>query len=260
MTAVGRLAGKVALVTGGSSGIGAAVVHRFVEEGANVVVLANALASDLPQAVVQVQGDVRTIEAYEAALAAATDQFGRLDIFVGNAGVYDNRHAFADYDATSLVAAFDEMFAINVRGYALGALATLPALRRTQGTILFTGSVSSVSAGFGGALYIASKHAVAGLTKQLAYELAPFKVRVNCVAPGYAPTNLRGLSSLDQGMTASAPAAEGLPLGVHASPNDYAEAYVFLASDAGRRMASGSVMVLDGGTVLTGPGPRRPAD
>jgi NAD(P)-dependent dehydrogenase (short-subunit alcohol dehydrogenase family) len=247
----------VALVTGGTSGIGAAVVRRFLAEGAKVVVLARD-ADDFPSGeAVFVAGDVRSSDDNARAVSIAVARFGRLDVFVGNAGVYDNRHAFGDFTADAFSAAFDELFAINVKGYALGALAALPELRRRKGAILFTGSVSSVTAGFGGAIYIAAKHAIAGLTRQLAYELAPMGVSVNCVAPGYAATALKGLSALSQGPTTSALSADRLPLGVIADNEDYADAYVLLASDAGRRMATGSVFMLDGGLAQTGPGPRQ---
>ena len=93
---------------------------------------------------------------------------------------------------------------MNVKGYLLGALAAADALAKARGCILFTSSVSGARAGFGGALYVAAKHAVNGLTKQLALELAP-DIRVNAVAPGYVPTGLRGLDSLGQAASTTGP-------------------------------------------------------
>ena len=106
-------------------------------------------------------------------------------------------------------------------GYA--ALAAVNALSKTRGCIIFTSSVSGAHAGFGGALYVAAKHAITGLTKQLSLELAP-EVRVNAVAPGYVPTELRGLESLAQEKSTAGPKLEDLPLQVLGMPEDYAAA------------------------------------
>src|SRR5579863_2609171 len=189
----GALTGKVALVTGGGSGLGRAVVDRFVREGARVGVLersarkAAELAEQFDREVLSVTvGDVRSAEDNVRAVADVTRRFEKLDVFVGNAGVYDNRARLDELPIDRLGAAFDELFSINVKGYLLGARAVLEELRRSRGAILFTASVSSYAAGFGGALYVASKHAIAGLTRQLAWELSP-DIRVNAVAPGYVP-------------------------------------------------------------------------
>ncbi|HEV7685883.1 MAG TPA: SDR family oxidoreductase, partial [Acidimicrobiia bacterium] len=150
--------------------------------------------------------------------------------------------------------AFDELFAVNVKGYVLGARAALPALRRAGGgAIVFTASVSSTHTGFGGALYIAAKHAVAGLTRQLALELAP-DIRVNAVAPGFSPTNLAGLSDPGVTVQAAKPTADALPLRRIASADDYAGLYVLLAGDESAPVMTGSVLEADGGISLWGPG------
>lgn len=254
----GKLENKVALITGGATGLGCAVAARFLDEGAQVVVLdrahCNLAASGAgSDRFASITGDVRSRRDNESAVETALKRFGKLDVFVGNAGIYDNRRPFAAFELTELDAAFDELFSINVKGYMLGALAALPALSSSRGCIIFTCSVSGEHCGFGGALYVASKHAVAGLTKQLAYELAP-NVRVNAVAPGYAPTELRGLESLRQVKSSTGPEAKSLPLKSIASPADYAEAYVLLASDVGARLATGTVLSVDGGLSLRGPG------
>lgn len=254
-----QLAGKTALITGAASGIGRAVAARFLAEGANVVAF-DREASSAPGgesevgAYAAVVGDVRSAADNQRAVDLALSRFGRLDIFVGNAGLYDNRRAFRSFSPTELEAAFDELFGVDVKGYLLGALAAADALAQSRGCILFTSSVSGSHAGFGGALYVAAKHAVNGLTKQLALELAP-DIRVNAIAPGYVPTGLRGLASLGQDAGTSGPAPAQMPLQVLPTAEDFASAYVFLASDACSRTATGTVLALDGGTALRGPRP-----
>jgi len=255
---LGVLNGKVALVTGGGSGLGRAIVQRYLGEGARVGVLERSVERGAAlerefgrQALSVTIGDVRFAEDNRRAVSDLLKQFGRLDIFVGNAGVYDNRAAFQDFTPATLDAAFDELFQVNVKGYLLGARASLEELRKTRGCMVFTASVSSVAPGFGGVLYIAAKHAIAGLTRQLAWELAP-EVRVNAVAPGYVPTELRGLESLAQGRTATAPSAKQLPLQQLPSAADYATYYVLLASEESSRTATGTVLLADGGISLSG--------
>ena len=186
---MGWLDGSVALVTGGGSGIGRAIVARFVEEGARVGVLdrvparAAQLRADFGDTVVAIPGDVTRREDNARAVAETVAAFGRLDVFVGNAGVFDNFLSLADFPEERLAQAFDEMFAVNVKGYLLGAKAALAELTKTEGSIIFTASVAGFNSGGGGAIYTASKHAVVGLIRQLAVELGP-RVRVNGVAPG----------------------------------------------------------------------------
>jgi NAD(P)-dependent dehydrogenase (short-subunit alcohol dehydrogenase family) len=262
---MGRLDGKVALITGAGSGLGLAVARRFLLEGARIGVLeiakerADRIADELAGAgtapVSVTVGDVTSMSDNQRAVAATEGSFGRLDVFVGNAGIYDGRIPLEHLPADRLSDAFDELFGINVKGYALGARAAIPALRRAGGgSIVFTGSVSSFHAGFGGALYIAAKHAIAGLTRQLALELAP-SIRVNAVAPGFTPTNLAGLS--DPGVTArvAKPGADALPLARIAGADDYAGLYVLLAGDESASTMTGSVLEADGGISLWGPGP-----
>jgi NAD(P)-dependent dehydrogenase (short-subunit alcohol dehydrogenase family) len=200
-----------------------------------------------------VVGDVRSPEDNERAVAEAVDAFGGLDTFVGNAGIYDNRVRLEDLPLPALDALFDELFAVDVKGYVLGARAAIPALRRSpQGSIIFTASVSSFHAGFGGTLYVAAKHAIAGLTRQLAYELAP-GIRVNAVAAGFAPTNLSGPPDLEPAANRRLPTADDLPLGAVASPDDYAGLYVLLASAETQRTMTGTLLLADGGLSIWGP-------
>lgn len=250
-----ELEGKVALITGAASGIGRAVAQRYLDEGARVVGLDRVetrLSGDSGSTFRAVVGDVRAPSDNQRAVDLAVSQFGKLDVFIGNAGIYDNRRPFRMFEADELDAAFDELFGIDVKGYMLGALSAVTALSASRGCIIFTSSVSGAHAGFGGALYVAAKHAITGLTKQLALELAP-DVRVNAVAPGYVPTGLGGMDSLGQRPLTAAPVAADLPLQVIGTPEDYAAAYVFLASDACSRIATGSVLALDGGASVRGP-------
>ena len=251
-----QLEGKTALITGAASGIGRAVAARFLSEGANVVAfdrVESGPGCDVQaRAYASVVGDVRSAADNQRAVDLAVTRFGRLDVFVGNAGLYDNRRAFRTFSAPELDAAFDELFGVNVKGYLLGALAAADQLAKARGCILFTSSVSGAQAGFGGALYVAAKHAVNGLTKQLALELAP-DIRVNAVAPGYVPTGLRGLESLGQDSSTTGPAPSQMPLQTLPSADDFAAAYVFLASDACTRTATGTVLGLDGGAAVRGP-------
>jgi NAD(P)-dependent dehydrogenase (short-subunit alcohol dehydrogenase family) len=262
---MGWLDGKVALVTGGGSGIGRAIVARFVEEGARVGVLERVasrveeLRKDFGSAVVAVQGDVTRIEDNKRAVGEAVKTFGQLDIFVGNAGIFDGFLPLADFAEDTLDEAFDELFAVNVKGYVMGAKAALSELQKAEGCMVFTASVAGLNSGGGGALYTASKHAVVGLIRQLAVELGP-RIRVNGVAPGGTRTDLRGLAALGQDERShfEGPGWEerlrtGNPLQIALQPDDLAGAYVFLASKMNAKGITGVIMTVDAGSTLRMP-------
>jgi 2,3-dihydroxy-2,3-dihydrophenylpropionate dehydrogenase len=124
-----RLAGQVALITGGGSGLGLAILQRFVTEGARVAVLerdearVEALNARYPDTVAAVQGDVRSFADNTRAVAAAVERFGRLDCFIGNAAIWDHGATLVGRSGEDLDKGFDELFAINVKGYLLGAKA-----------------------------------------------------------------------------------------------------------------------------------------
>ena len=153
--------------------------------------------------------------------------------------------------ADKIDSAFDELFGINLKGYMLGAKAALPELMRTRGSIVFTSSVSGLFAGYGGFLYVTSKHAITALTRQLAVELAP-NVRVNAVAPGYVPTNLSGIQTLDQGASKSGapPDPKNFLLECLPTTEDYTGLYVMLASRETAATLTGAVLLADGGASI----------
>src|SRR3989442_11787589 len=155
------------------------------------------LLTDFGKAVVAIAGDVALLGDNKRAVAETVNAFGHLDIFVGNAGVFDRSLPLAEIPDEPLSAACDELFGVNVKGCILGAKATLPELQKTQGCMVFTASVAGFNSGGGGTLYTASKHAVVGLIRQLAVEVGP-RIRVNGVAPGGTRTDLRGLAVLGQ--------------------------------------------------------------
>jgi NAD(P)-dependent dehydrogenase (short-subunit alcohol dehydrogenase family) len=265
---MGWLDGQVALVTGGGSGIGRAVVQRFIEEGARVGVMervaarADQLRADFGDAVIGIAGDVARLADNKRAVAETVRAFGRLDLFVGNAGIFDVYAKLADFADDKLADAYDELFGVNVKGVIFGAKAALPELIKTSGCMVFTASVAGFNSGGGGALYTASKHAVVGLIRQLAVELGP-GIRVNGVAPGGTMTDLRGLVSLgndDRSSFAAPGMADQLrahnPLHIALEPPDIAGAYVFLASRTSARGITGTVITVDAGGTLRMPRPR----
>ena len=262
---MGWLDGQVGLVTGGGSGIGKAVVARFIAEGARVGVLdrvaarADELRTEFGDAVVAVTGDVTELGDNQRAVGETVGAFGRLDVFVGNAGVFDNFLSLADFPEQDLSGAYDELFGVNVKGCILGAKAALPELMKTDGSMVFTASVAGSNSGGGGPLYTASKHAVVGLIRQLAAELGP-RIRVNGVAPGGTMTDLRGLSVLrqdDRSQFADPSIEERLrtnnPLQIVLAPGDLAGAYVFLSSRTNARGITGTILTVDAGATLRMP-------
>ncbi len=198
---MGWLDGKRALVVGAGSGIGRAVVDAFISEGARVGALerdeakAARLAAELPDCAVA-RGDATIVADTRAAVEAVTSSFGGLDVLVNCVGIFDFYRGLADLPDEVFDAAFDEMFAVNVKSQLVTVRAALPELRRTGGSVVLTVSTSGFYPGRGGVLYVASKFAVRGCVIALAHELAP-DVRVNGVAPGGTlGTELTGPASL----------------------------------------------------------------
>jgi NAD(P)-dependent dehydrogenase (short-subunit alcohol dehydrogenase family) len=254
---VGKLDGKVAVFTGAGAGIGRAVVGRYVAEGARVVAVdispqVHELAGALGDAVTTVQADVSTWEGNVAAAEAARQAWGRIDVFVGNAAITDGMVPLESIPGEQLTTAFGELFAVNVLAPVLGVRAVLDDLIAAKGTVILTGSFASYNAAGGGVLYTASKHGVLGLVRQLAYELAP-DVRVNGVAPGVAPTRLRGLAALGQEATDSVldGTREALPLQQVPDVEAYSGMFTLLASDESAAM-TGTLVTVDSGLGIRG--------
>jgi NAD(P)-dependent dehydrogenase (short-subunit alcohol dehydrogenase family) len=255
----------VALVTGGGSGIGLAVVRRFLAEGARGVGVmlrdpdrARALEQEFGARVHTSLGDVRRPEDHARAVAGTVASFGKLDTLVANAGVWDFFAGLNKTEPDALAASFDEIFAVNVKGYLLAAKAAAPALRESGGSMIFTLSNASFYAGGGGPVYVASKHAAVGLIKQLAYELAPH-VRVNGVAPGGTATPLKGPTALGKDSMRLSDiegfeqaVADAMPLGFMAQPEDHTGHYVLLASRANSRATTAAILQSDGGWEVRG--------
>lgn len=239
------LSEKVVLITGATSGIGRAAAALFVARGAAVVLggrrreEGEAIASELQKrggrAVFRVT-DVTKHADNEALVELAVSTYGRLDVAFDNAGI-EAMGALAEYDD----ATYDRVFDTNVRGIFSSIRAQIPALTKSRGSIILTSSTAG-SRGFAqAAIYTASKHAVEGIMKAAAHELAPLGIRVNVVAPGPTATTM-----LDR-FTGGHPEvlAARVPLGRAATADEVAQAAVWLASDEAG-FVSGAVLPVNG--------------
>lgn len=251
------------LITGGGSGLGLALVKRFLAEGAHITVLEKSAqkVADLQQEfdgkVIAIEGDVSCYQDNEKAVAAAIAAFGRLDCFIGNAAIWDHGASLVSLTGENLANGFDELFAVNLKGYLLGAKAASQALLDSEGSMIFSLSNSAFYPGGGGPLYTASKHAAVGLIRELAYELAP-KVRVNGVGPCGMASDLRGPASLGQEntkiMDSRTPEAISsiLPLQFFPEAADFTGPFVLLASRENNRTLTGVMINADAGLGIRG--------
>ena len=266
---MGVLDGEVALVTGGASGIGRAVAERYVEEGARVAVIdfiperLDEMKKQFGDRIIAVQADLSTLEGNRHAVAETVRCFGKLDVFVANAGLGDAFTELVDIAEDKLEAAFDEVYDINVKGIIFGARVAIAELLKTNGSFIITLSNSSFYPDGGGVIYISSKHAALGIMRQLAHEFAPH-VKVNAVSPGATFTDKRmpaafGVDEKGQRVrTQTHPsnideAVERVtPLKMHARPPIHAGAYVLLASRRDNQAMTGTVIQSEAGLGIRG--------
>jgi NAD(P)-dependent dehydrogenase (short-subunit alcohol dehydrogenase family) len=251
----GKLMGKVALVTGGDSGIGRAVSVMFAREGADVAIVylpdEQSDAEETQQTIhaegrraILLPGTVTSSEFCQAAVAETVKQLGGLDILVNNAAFQKNQETIDDVSEEQ----FDKTFKTNIYGYFFMAKAALQYLK-AGGCIINTGSITGLEGEKTLLDYAATKGAIHAFTKSLAQNLVERKIRVNAVAPGPVWTPLN---------TAAKPAEEvtefgsDAPMGRPGEPEELAPTYVFLASNADSSFMSGEVIAVLGGDVTAG--------
>jgi 3alpha(or 20beta)-hydroxysteroid dehydrogenase len=240
-----RLAGKVALISGGARGMGESHARRFVEEGAQVVIAdildeeGTTVAKDLGDAATYVHLDVTDEGSWADAVKATTDAYDKLNVVVNNAGIL-HMMPIAMTDAAD----YRRVIEVNQVGVFLGMKATIPALVTAGGgSIVNISSLAGMVGAQGHVAYCASKWAVRGMTKVAALELGPMGIRVNSIHPGLIDTPMLD-SYKELGLTDRA--GEYIPLGRLAESEDVSELAVYLASDESR-YSTGSEFIVDGG-------------
>ncbi|RAI58231.1 SDR family NAD(P)-dependent oxidoreductase [Roseicella frigidaeris] len=251
-----RMQGKVAVVTGGASGIGKRTAERFVEEGGRVVIAdiqeaaAGRLCETLGAAAAAIRCDVTEEADIAAAIALAGQRWGRLDLMFNNAG----RPGDPNPIETMPAAGWDDTMAVLLRSVMLGIKHAAPVMRaQGSGAIVSTASIAGLIPGSTATAYSVAKSAVIQLTKCAALELAEHGIRVNCVCPGPIATPIFGRSAalpsqLDQRVaeTARAPLAGFQPIRREGRPDDIAEAVLYLADDRAG-FVTGVALTVDGG-------------
>jgi NAD(P)-dependent dehydrogenase (short-subunit alcohol dehydrogenase family) len=252
---------KIAVITGAGNGIGRATAQAFAGAGAKLVMVdrdkpavesaAGAIRQQGGEAIAVVADVTRSAEV-ESYVKAALDKFGRIDCFFNNAGIEGKVAPTAEYDE----AIFDQVIAVNLKGVFLGLRHVLPVmLRQKAGAIVNTASVAGLVATPGMPAYVASKHAVIGLTKTAAGEAARAGVRVNAVCPG--PVDTRMIHALESMLDPANPAAvnqryqSAIPSGRYTTPEEIANVVLFLCSDLAANV-TGAQWVVDGGRTATG--------
>jgi NAD(P)-dependent dehydrogenase (short-subunit alcohol dehydrogenase family) len=252
--AAGRLAGKVALITGAGRGIGAATARLFAQEGASVVLAARSeeevthLADEITTsggAALAVRTDVADAASMQALVQRAVEAYGRLDLAVNNAGIAGGNTPLIEVSEE----VFDRVIAINLKGVFLAMKYEIPAMLAAGGGAIvnLTSTVGLVGTSAGIAPYIASKHGVVGLTKAAALEYARQHIRVNAIAPGTTRTSVNEHWIADPAI--SQRITSGIPLGRVGEPLEVAEAILWLCSDAASYL-TGVTLPVDGGYIV----------
>jgi NAD(P)-dependent dehydrogenase (short-subunit alcohol dehydrogenase family) len=253
-----RLEGKVAIITGGASGIGASAVRIFHDQGAKVVIadiqddLGEAIAKNLGDDVCYIHCDVSKEDDVSDLVDATIAKYGKLDIMYNNAGVLDSPFG-GILDTTK--ADLDKCIGVNLVGAFLGAKhAARVMVPQRKGVILFTASACTAIGGLSTHSYAASKYAIWGLARNLASELGQYSIRVNCVSPFAVLTgmNSKGIDEDDFAKMEVAVSAMGNLKGEVLKPEGIARAALFLASDEAN-FVSGLNLVVDGGFSVVNP-------
>jgi 3-oxoacyl-[acyl-carrier protein] reductase len=245
-----RLKDKVAVVTGGGSGFGEGIARRFVAEGAHVVVAdiaieaAERVAAEIGDRAVAFHGDVSRDDSVGRMLAATLDAFGTVDIVVNNAGTTHRNRPMLEVSE----AEFDRVYAVNVKSIFLTAKHFVPHFRRQGGgAFVNIASTAGVRPRPGLTWYNGSKGAVITTSRSMAAELGPDRIRVNCVNPVMAATGLlTEFMGVDDTPENRARFISTIPLGRFSTPEDVANACLYLASDEAR-FITGVCLEVDGG-------------
>ncbi len=264
-----RLTGKVAIITGGSGGIGRAAARLFVQEGARVLLvdldeapLEEAVAAAGSDSASYVAADTTDPEQVQRYVQTAVERYGGVDILLANAGIEGRVLPIPEYPLD----VFDRVLAVNVRGVWLGLKYAIPAMQqRGGGSIVITSSTAGLRGTAGTSAYTTSKHAVIGLMRSAALECAPLNIRVNTVNP--APIETRMMRSLEQQRAENAErsgdadatpeqmkalGAGRIPLRRYGEPEEVARMMLFLASDESS-FCTGGVYSVDGGVSAGNP-------